>query len=77
MKRLKSTLAAILMVAAGAAAIGLGTVMAVAALVIGLVIAVAARLAIGSGATVPASADTVDGEAAAMMCHDVLHNGEA
>ena len=39
--------------------------MAVAALVIGLVIAVAARLAIGSGATVPASADTVDGEAAA------------
>lgn len=48
MKRLKSTLATILLVSAGAAAIGLGTVMAVAALVIGLVIACAARLAVGT-----------------------------
>lgn len=53
MKRLKSTLATILLVSAGAAAIGLGTMMAVAALFIGLVVAGAARLAIsaqGNGA---------------------------
>lgn len=48
MKRLKSGLATILLVSAGAAAIGLGTVMAVAALVIGLVVACAARLAVGA-----------------------------
>lgn len=48
MKRLKSTLATILLVSAGAAAIGLGTMMAVAALFIGLVIAGAAKLAISA-----------------------------
>lgn len=48
MKRLKSTLATILLVSAGAAAIGIGTVMAVAALVIGLVVAGAARMAVGA-----------------------------
>lgn len=48
MKRLKSGLATILLVSAVAAAIGLGTVMAVAALVIGLVVACAARLAVGA-----------------------------
>ncbi|WP_299847421.1 hypothetical protein [uncultured Paracoccus sp.] len=53
MKRLKSTLAMILLVSAGAAAIGLGTVMAVAALVIGLVVAGAARLAVSAQKKMP------------------------
>lgn len=48
MKRLKTTLAKVLLISAGAAAIGLGTVMAVAALMIGLVVAAAAKLAMGS-----------------------------
>lgn len=70
MKRLKSTLATILLVSAGAAAIGLGTVMAVAALVIGLVVACAARLAVGaqkpqaSDKSEPDYASVVDGELA-------------
>lgn len=48
MKRLKSTLASVLLIAAGLAALGLGTVLAIAAMVIGLVIAGAARLAISA-----------------------------
>lgn len=44
MKRLKSTLGTVLLVAAGAAALGLGITMAVAAMVIGLVATGAARL---------------------------------
>lgn len=68
MKRLKSTLATILLVSAGAATIGLGAVMAVAALLIGLVIAGAARLVVGAQAGDPdpvrADADIVDAETA-------------
>ncbi|CAM3107641.1 hypothetical protein SAMN04488021_14440 [Paracoccus aminovorans] len=70
MKRLKSGLAKILLVAAGAAAIGLGTVVAVAALVIGLVVAAGARLAVGSRRAEPFSeakandTDIVDSELA-------------
>ncbi|TBN38597.1 hypothetical protein EYE42_11855 [Paracoccus subflavus] len=70
MKRLKSTLATILLVSAGAAAIGLGTVMAVAALVIGLVVAGAARLAVGaqkqqvSNEAEPDERDVVEGDLA-------------
>lgn len=44
MKRLKSTLGTVLLVASGAAALGLGITMAVAAMVIGLVATGAARL---------------------------------
>lgn len=48
MKRLKSALASVLLISAGLAALGLGTALAIASLAIGLVIAVAARLAIGA-----------------------------
>ena len=70
LKRLKSTLATILLVFAGAAAIGVGTVAAVAALMIGLVVAGAARLAVraqGMQASHPAdfgNANVVDGDMA-------------
>lgn len=48
MTRLKSTLATILLTAAAVAALGLGFVLAMASLVIGLVVALAARLAVGA-----------------------------
>lgn len=48
MKRLKSTLASVLLMSAALAALGLGTVLAIAAMVIGLVMAGAARLAISA-----------------------------
>lgn len=66
MKRLKSTLATVLLLSAGAAAIGLGAIMAVAAMVIGLVIAGAAKLAIAAqnpqadDAAAPAKAEVVE-----------------
>ena len=53
MKRLKSTLATVLLVSAGAAAIGLGITMAVAAMAIGLVVTGATRLMAGTAPDQP------------------------
>lgn len=64
MTRIKSFLATLLIVAAGIAALGLGTMMAMAALVIGLVVALATRLAISAGRS-RATQGTPDAEGAA------------
>lgn len=67
MKRLKSSLASGLMIAAGVAKLGLGAVLAVAALVIGVVIAGAARLEMGVQASWPQAGKPVSANAASPM----------
>ncbi len=66
MKRLKSTLATILLIGAGAAAVGLGAAIAIAAFPIGLAGLAAARLIMGTRPRAETTGpDIVDGEPAA------------
>ena len=64
MTRIKSFFATLLIVAAGIAALGLGAMLAMTALVIGLVVALAARLAISASRS-RAEADIADAEVTA------------